>query len=165
MEEATKFLFPISLLFEISIHASRGGSDTPLLTDQGRHFDFNPRFPWGKRQPTGLLCSLPTKFQSTLPVGEATRAWRTLSTTPQLFQSTLPVGEATRLEAVSERPSAISIHASRGGSDRRSFRFPERCRYFNPRFPWGKRQEVRDWLDDTYRISIHASRGGSDHSV
>ena len=57
----------------------------------------------------------------------------------QIFQSTLPVGEAT-LEALIGQPyTKISIHASRGGSDRFVQIKGHTRKYFNPRFPWGKR--------------------------
>ena len=56
------------------------------------------------------------------------------------FQSTLPAGEATIKGVYNAMDINISIHASRGGSD-------------------------RDWNYFTIKkalISIHASRGGSD---
>ena len=123
----------------ISIHASRGGSDRyryeiysfdygfqstlPVgeatfpawpIPSSGRHF--NPRFPWGKR----LSSMADSEFRST-------------------FQSTLPVGEATgRLREVC-KGRGISIHASRGGSDLRTEKSLSIYLHFNPRFPWGKR--------------------------
>ena len=82
------------------------------------------------------------------------------------------------------RPTIISIHASRGGSDPMRRLFLMRMQDFNPRFPRGKRR-CRSWKlrcrslfqstlpageatkmpKDTVLllfISIHASRGGSD---
>ena len=81
-----------------------------------------------------------------------------------VFQSTLPVGEATGLEYVTAADTAldISIHASRGGSDESVISFFPHPVYFNPRFPWGKRQrKVLNTMRQIF-ISIHASRGGSD---
>ena len=55
------------------------------------------------------------------------------------FQSTLPAGEATTLHDISCIITIISIHASRGGSD---INAPSKVFgnwYFNPRFPRGKR--------------------------
>ena len=123
------------------------------------------------------------------------------------FQSTLPVGEATSGTAQRQDKQFISIHASRGGSDQLiSAAVPGRSRFqstlpvgeatgtslktmlqrldFNPRFPWGKRQNTFStaWNGvkfqstlpvgeattrilcnvDLIGISIHASRGGSD---
>ena len=79
--------------------------------------DFNPRFPRGKRQR---------------------RSRSGCSSRP--FQSTLPAGEATVNLLHGRRVRDISIHASRGGSDRFVHRL-ETC---------------------AVQISIHASRGGSD---
>ena len=55
------------------------------------------------------------------------------------FQSTLPVGEATQVFFYYREKFAISIHASRGGSDWRVDAASRRAEDFNPRFPWGKR--------------------------
>ena len=80
---------------EISIHASRGGSDFQRSLQLPVHIlfqstlpageattgcrkkspamtNFNPRFPRGKRPPKDLERILSTGFQSTLPAGEAT---------------------------------------------------------------------------------------------
>ena len=57
----------------ISIHASRGGSDgdnSPNVSGSG---NFNPRFPWGKRRRSWYSSARTWTFQSTLPVGEATQ--------------------------------------------------------------------------------------------
>ena len=56
-----------------------------------------------------------------------------------IFQSTLPAGEATKDEARQAADKMISIHASRGGSDKIPYAYIT--------------------VDE---ISIHASRGGSD---
>ena len=82
----------------ISIHASRGGSDPSRLPMWQSRAYFNPRFPWGKR---------PIRRLDTQPTEE--------------FQSTLPVGEATRGLANAMGRMDISIHASRGGSDTVNF--------------------------------------------
>ena len=123
--------------------------------------DFNPRSPWGERRIPAKkrLKSLP--FQSTLPVGGATRGpdsgQRTVVISihaprggsdlqrhlhfrgGQGFQSTLPVGGATSAAGMTQAAFAISIHAPRGGSDH-----PGGCR------------------KGRVFISIHAPRGGSD---
>ena len=168
----------------ISIHASRGGSDFISFA----------------AAPVGA------PFQSTLPVGEATgevkdadgvqiisihasRGGSDFEMTAtrfgrEIFQSTLPVGEATFHVCFPDFPLDISIHASRGGSDRNPARKSWPQRYFNPRFPWGKRlgsgytgagsvpfqstlpvgeaTAALKGVNGTIRISIHASRGGSD---
>ena len=146
------------------------------------------------------------QFQSTLPAGEATRHFLS-SIHPLVFQSTLPAGEATlshgqdrqrqhnfnpRFPRGKRRAAgnafdsacAISIHASRGGSDLALPAFSMSSGNFNPRFPRGKRpaDKLRSQLIHGFqstlpageataqvsarssapRISIHASRGGSD---
>ena len=123
----------------ISIHASRGGSDGFRAAPAGACVYFNPHFPWGKRLFQLFSRFKRRKFQSTLPVGEATigpppkvkkmkdfnprfpwgkrpqsSCW---PSRPAPFQSTLPVGEATSVGVAAVDSKAISIHASRGGSD------------------------------------------------
>ena len=80
----------------ISIHAPRAGSDPSLLLVQGglTHISIHaPRA--GSDAPTAPICSMRAAFQSTLPVRGATSTaivgmrWQTI------FQSTLPVRGAT----------------------------------------------------------------------
>ena len=61
---------PVEVL--ISIHASRGGSDGFAGKRKQEIFNFNPRFPWGKRLGSPSFNLPVALFQSTLPVGEAT---------------------------------------------------------------------------------------------
>ena len=78
----------------ISIHAPRGGSDNALRGLVRVLNNFNPRSPWGERPlASGILMMA------------------------RLFQSTLPVGGATRKYHRQDRRGQISIHAPRGGSD------------------------------------------------
>ena len=102
----------------ISIHAPRGGSDGCCFRCFATMLYFNPRSPWGERPlpPTShapLACHfnprspwgerlmqqgisyLSHSFQSTLPVGGATRHPAPVSGQRLRFQSTLPVGGAT----------------------------------------------------------------------
>ena len=161
MGEATIFGKSLDNTLIISIHASRGGSDRQRKILRKRHRHFNPRFPWGKRLALQNPTSSRIGFQSTLPVGEATRSFSSVAPL-WIFQSTLPVGEATR-----------GRYRRRGGRNN-----------FNPRFPWGKRprccaaaMRLRIFqstlpvgeattcgqkLPPEQIISIHASRGGSD---
>ncbi len=104
---------------KISIHASRGGSDHCRCRFLPWPQHFNPRFPWGKRQKCPRSRPPRKRFQSTLPVGEATAA---------IFRE--------------NGTMKISIHASRGGSDRRYRHLRHAVFDFNPRFPWGKRPEI-----------------------
>ena len=57
----------------ISIHAPRGGSDDPEYVWIEAILDFNPRSPWGERQYRQGRREQSKRFQSTLPVGGATR--------------------------------------------------------------------------------------------
>ena len=145
----------------ISIHASRGGSD---VFNQFFRVEllFQSTLPAGEATSMQGLSYASKKFQSTLPAGEATDTPRMWCSASAKFQSTLPAGEATlvtrtamervydfnprfprgkRLSAyfLSNSRHDISIHASRGGSDRP--------------------QKLTEILKG---ISIHASRGGSD---
>ena len=125
-------------------------------------YNFNPRFPRGKRRFSFGSRPYSYSFQSTLPAGEAT-PMTARSTFANIFQSTLPAGEATRGRGIRFYQMPISIHASRGGSDSlRSRLWRKEWRYFNPRFPRGKRPEVYRRSGRRTAISIHASRGGSD---
>ena len=119
MGEATAEVSAVRSMDHISIHASRGGSDRCRHRKMKHGQHFNPRFPWGKRHATGPPEIAPVPFQSTLPVGEATRK-----------------GPRAR-----HRHRHISIHASRGGSDSIIFTVLIISSDFNPRFPWGKRQK------------------------
>ena len=125
--------------YRISIHASRGGSDMEPYTVVYIFKHFNPRFPRGKRPDTIRKADGRLQFQSTLPAGEATEG--------QVFE---------------EFRNDISIHASRGGSDRKSRNQTIYLFYFNPRFPRGKRPSRSGLPASPSKISIHASRGGSD---
>ena len=101
----------------ISIHAPRVGSDVLAVLVAPWLANFNPRSPCGER-----------------------RAMEQPSTEKQEFQSTLPVGGATKPCKKVIRSRGISIHAPRGGSDRESGFVTPKMAYFNPRSPWGERQ-------------------------
>ena len=88
-------LFIGLLLFFISIHAPRVGSDHPRSPTSVPFQNFNPRSPCGER---------PRVRKTVFP--------------KSLFQSTLPVWGATRISSsVFLRMGCISIHAPRVGSD------------------------------------------------
>ncbi len=94
MREATDNVCDNADLFYISIHASHAGSDLYKDNDRFVIFNFNPRFPCGKRRLVLFYLYLFAKFQSTLPMREATHNHNNY---PEhaLFQSTLPMREAT----------------------------------------------------------------------
>ena len=58
----------------ISIHAPRGGSDVYDHAGEKQERHFNPRSPWGERLVQSDLRLYLGRFQSTLPVGGATKA-------------------------------------------------------------------------------------------
>ena len=103
----------------ISIHAPRGGSDVFLVWGRSKNFsNFNPRSPWGERRSGVRILLFEHDFNPRSPWGE--RRCRCLCPGRSAgFQSTLPVGGATRLFWHPEDRTRISIHAPRGGSDRR----------------------------------------------
>ena len=63
-----------------------------------------------------------------------------LMSASSLFQSTLPAGGATRRRRFPCKPSTISIHAPRRGSDMLSGEGAHDQQNFNPRSPQGERQ-------------------------
>ena len=159
--EATKQCCGRSVKKQISIHASRGGSDKKAISKVTMDNISIHASRGGSDKYHRAGCKYLKKFQSTLPVGEATVYGNPTCVGTSRFQSTLPVGEATPQERFGGKPVVISIHASRGGSDKKPF-FCNRRRDisihasrggsdpadfcnsrlfydFNPRFPWGKR--------------------------
>ena len=148
---------------DISIHAPRGGSDSVLILCPPSGYNFNPRSPWGERPLTTANTAGGTaKFQSTLPVGGATRLVSGVCYACKHFNPRSPWGERLL--------GNVGIHV--------------KCGHFNPRSPWGERRSTfRSTVDpqsfqstlpvggatgvlyDTWNsidISIHAPRGGSD---
>ena len=70
---ATRLSALLELRAKISIHAPRGGSDLDMYHMEFAAYNFNPRSPWGERLEARQGKQEPKKFQSTLPVGGATR--------------------------------------------------------------------------------------------
>ena len=148
--------------------------------------NFNPRFPWGKRPVIVILRPLPSRFQSTLPVGEATFLLLEVILHHSIISIHASRGGSDRLPPASRSRAEISIHASRGGSDlalrihgkdavvisihasRGGSDDPRRHRLrrthiFQSTLPVGEATLMRAGVDVWMTISIHASRGGSDH--
>ena len=100
----------------ISIHAPRAGSDCSSQGILKPDSDFNPRSPCGERLMVPACFSMPPAFQSTLPVRGATPAGAARGG-ELLFQSTLPVRGATSPRLTIPIIHTISIHAPRAGSD------------------------------------------------
>ena len=125
-------------LCAISIHAPRGGSDVLVLRLRMLTFNFNPRSPWGERPSSSTGGARDNNFNPRSPWGERLR-FSALPFRAYAFQSTLPVGGATSFFRFALPRLCISIHAPRGGSDRRRRRRKSPLWYFNPRSPWGER--------------------------
>ena len=127
------------ILFHISIHAPRAGSDLRVHGFLCVLYYFNPCSPCGERPSSSEVSVFLIKFQSMLPVRGATGVLH-------------PAG----------RVEAISIHAPRAGSDPwtpTATRSPEN---FNPCSPCGERHEPPRFVERHFLISIHAPRAGSD---
>ena len=107
-----------------------------------------------------LSPSLPMKFQSTLPAWGATTSVQCVAHSI-VFQSTLPAWGATRVGRYHRPVLAISIHASRMGSDACAMLLCATFENFNPRSPRGERPQITA-ANKAMRISIHAPRVGSD---
>ena len=127
------------IVWAISIHAPREGSD-----EKEKHIGvdicyFNPRSPRGERQPGWCYNGSEAEFQSTLPARGATLA-----------------------EKQPEQEKDISIHAPREGSDVQIIPALIWSSYFNPRSPRGERRSDSAIISHAGRISIHAPREGSD---
>ena len=114
--------------------------ERPYLTARSLPcLDFNPRSPWGERPCCAFTRSCVPDFNPRSPWGERPgSAWG--STVVLVFQSTLPVGGATRLQRQHQLQHTISIHAPRGGSDQQQAVKAAADDNFNPRSPWGERR-------------------------
>ena len=148
------------LLFAISIHAPRTGSDITVTIAVEIHEVFQSTLPArGATTPQEVTLTSKT-FQSTLPARGATADKRCnqlrkrfQSTLPargatvsavynflyEKFQSTLPARGATIPTEEMTDPDGISIHAPRTGSDWRSCHAQTTRTNFNPRSPHGER--------------------------
>ena len=111
-----------------------------MLADPANHqkWDFNPRFPRGKRL-------YPPHFYNAHEVISihASRGGSDYNMAIKIeiageFQSTLPAGEATITGASMEPEMRISIHASRGGSDLTLTCFSSHSARFQSTLPAGE---------------------------
>ena len=127
---------------DISIHASREGSDVHVSYPVFYNHDFNPRFPRGKRLNLNAYSLRDYHFNPRFPRRKRP-AHYTGWNLPYNFNPRFPRGKRPRILFHQSTGYAISIHASREGSD-----------IITPCFPVGVNP-----------ISIHASREGSDAAV
>ena len=120
----------------ISIHAPRGGSDEPRRI----RFYFAgisihaPR--GGSDLPAVLVLVCGRLFQSTLPVGGATRIIQMPGSIEQISIHA-PRGGSDRLGASHQCTCWISIHAPRGGSDHRPGKARQKNGQFQSTLPVG----------------------------
>ena len=150
----------IRICITISIHASRGGSDRNRRTRTAPCNNFNPRFPWGKRPLTQIQNRPSWKFQSTLPVGEATLAalWLLHNKSISIHASR----GGSDVNYFGPYPGGtISIHASRGGSDLGHWEKAVALCISIHASRGGSDGRITS-VSGKFQISIHASRGGSD---
>ena len=120
----------------ISIHAPRGGSDRFPALSNINPGHFNPRSPWGERledEPTYTRSQI---FQSTLPVGGATRGYPGAGGQNRISIHT-PRGGSDPKGNIAHGKVKISIHAPRGGSDVGGTSQPENPKEFQSTLPVG----------------------------
>ena len=103
-------------VMEISIHASRGGSDGCADANRNYRYDFNPRFPRGKRH------FLTERFQLAQD-----------NFNPRFPRGKRPSGLGAVCHIV-----MISIHASRGGSDLKALTLKRHKHKFQSTLPAGE---------------------------
>ena len=120
----------------ISIHAPRGGSDAMVSLDILTLKDFNPRSPWGERRSNNRHGTSHQIFQSTLPVGGATKG-ASLQNKAAKISIHAPRGGSDSNPASKRRKLAISIHAPRGGSDDQWHNSQESAQLFQSTLPVG----------------------------
>ncbi len=173
---------------EISIHAPLTGCDLNCTCNNDRqvlfqsthplrdatadshsrwsdHWHFNPRTPYGMRPrwvPDWFRLVL---FQSTHPLRDATSSAFSLILAA-VFQSTHPLRDATYRAPHHGEDCLISIHAPLTGCDCCTVLYTTYDYDFNPRFnprtPYGMRQERVGAEVVVVRISIHAPLTGCD---
>ena len=119
--ERLSVMVRLSMLYLISIHAPRRGSDQCSQTNR-----------------------LGTKISIHAPRRGSDIADRTGFKPAALFQSTLPAGGATAGASSSRLTGRISIHAPRRGSDQITWCHSCQLRHFNPRSPQGERLGILD---------------------
>ena len=133
---------------DISIHAPRGGSDAvfPFKALEGCISIHAPR---GGSDDEGTVAhNLAELFQSTLPVGGATRWPRQPARRTLYFNPRSPWGSDSNCLGKGRKLS-ISIHAPRGGATILSSCSGQGCTDFNPRSPWGSDHRIETehrWL-------------------
>ena len=140
-EESDKMLDKQIRGLIISIHALREESDSPIFLSWLSRWYFNPRSPWGERQPTSKLMPRATpNFNPRSPWGERPPS---PNYTKYIFRISI--------HALREESDMITLMSGTPRSDfnprspwgERPYRFITNCSNtidFNPRSPWGERR-------------------------
>ena len=124
----------------ISTHAPRMGSDVELSHDLAVDL-FQPTLPvWGATTFASppVSCGL---FQPTLPVWGATPVLLTILIEHPISTHAPRMG-SDQGSPLAIRALVISTHAPRMGSDVQRRSPSSRGKYFNPRSPYGERQQI-----------------------
>ena len=118
-----------------------GGATGPLCLLLYASDDFNPRSPWGERRCLLQVFAVMPHFNPRSPWGERPMIW--LAICPNLlFQSTLPVGGATRRnDGFGGAREYFNPRSPWGERLSQSIRL-DAFLNFNPRSPWGERPGI-----------------------
>ena len=103
--------------------------------------DFNPRAPYGARQPERLAHPPEKTFQSTRPIRGATSAFSRLMACFTYFNPRAPYGARPEFFINIKGLRKISIHAPHTGRDHPHKADNDIRPNFNPRAPYGARQQ------------------------
>ena len=160
---ATGYISALKESLKISIHAPRGGSDKTPEAVAKVNANFNPRSPWGERPKAAEILGFTQQFQSTLPVGGATKP----SMMQQRQQMKISIhaprgGSDFDMCFCKSDCTNISIHAPRGGSDANYHNIRKAVYEFQSTLPVGGATGKTGECLHLQGISIHAPRGGSD---
>ena len=117
----------------------RGKRQCPLISSLKFMRNFNPRFPRGKRHMHHRWNQRSRNFNPRFPRGKRQHL-RCVLALVHVISIHASRGGSDRYDGNRRRLQMISIHASRGGSDvQKLYRYAVVYFYFNPRFPRGKR--------------------------
>ena len=124
----------------ISIHASRGGSDTGLY---GLFYIDSDISIHASRGGSDSVClpfrGRPVEISIHASRGGSDKCDKSYVEVFSQFQSTLPVGEATAQQAQEQEAEKYFNPRFPWGKRLRLLELRAPNPYFNPRFPWGKR--------------------------
>ena len=137
---ATRQLRRFRFRLLISTHAPRTGSDETRVSSRSAQL-FQPTLParGATRKPPNVNGT--TEFQPTLPARGATLSRIFVMCAASNFNPRSPHGERRCGAVAVRKPSKISTHAPRTGSDRPPARNRAGTCHFNPRSPHGERRK------------------------